>query len=197
MVFGLGCRSSHRRKMRTVSMPAAAIRVKSRRTTAGVVAGEPVHGGLRRPVVDAEAEPLSVRQAPAIACSYTATYWSTMRSTPNRSTAMARILARSSAAVCSTASDGAGDVGDEHSGHTVVDELGHGAPVERDDGGAAGHRFDDAVAERLVEVDEVQQRSGTAEEGAIGPRHGPGRGSGRGRRRCGARPATRSSRRLG
>ena len=39
----------------------------------------------------------------------------------------------------------------------VGDQLGHRAPAVGDDRRAAGHRLDDAEAERLVEVDEVEQ----------------------------------------
>ena len=53
---------------------------------------------------------------------------------------------------------------DEEPGRPVVDQLGHRAAVVGDDRRAAGHRLDDAVAERLVEVDEVQQGVGAAED---------------------------------
>lgn len=56
------------------------------------------------------------------------------------------------------------EVGDESAGGVVVDELAHGSPVEGDDRGAAGHGFDDAEAEGLVEVDEVQQGASASEE---------------------------------
>src|SRR5258707_3575658 len=44
----------------------------------------------------------------------------------------------------------------------MLDELGHRAWFEGDDRGAVCHRFDDGEAERLVEVDQMQQRAGLA-----------------------------------
>ena len=46
----------------------------------------------------------------------------------------------------------------------VLDQLRHRAAPERDHRRAARHRLDDAVAERLVEPDRVQQRIGAAEQ---------------------------------
>src|SRR6202158_3977979 len=51
---------------------------------------------------------------------------------------------------------------DQEAGHPVLDEFGHRAPFEGDDRGAASHRLDDGEAERLVEVDQMQQRAGLA-----------------------------------
>ena len=54
-------------------------------------------------------------------------------------------------------------------GQAVGDQLGHRAAGVGDDRRAACHRLDDAVAERLVEVDEVQEGVGAAEHGcAVG-----------------------------
>src|SRR6185295_19310687 len=63
------------------------------------------------------------------------------------------------------------DVADEEPGHGVLDELRHGSASIGHDGRATRHRLDDAVAERLLEVDEVQQRDGAAEH--VGPELGP------------------------
>ena len=60
--------------------------------------------------------------------------------------------------------NGAVDVLDQESGGPVGDQLRHRAAVERDDGRPARHRLDDAVAEGLVEVDQVQQRVRAAEQ---------------------------------
>ncbi len=61
--------------------------------------------------------------------------------------------------------DGAGHVRHQVPRRAVVDELGHGTPVEHDDRCAARHGLDHAEPEGLVEVDEVEQRQGPAEEG--------------------------------
>ena len=57
------------------------------------------------------------------------------------------------------------DVRHEVAGRAIVDEFGHGPSGVGDDGGPAGHGFDDAVAEGLVEVDEVKECVGTSEHG--------------------------------
>ena len=49
------------------------------------------------------------------------------------------------------------DVVDEKAGDPVRDQLAHRASRVGDDRRATGHRLDDAVAERLVEVDQVEQ----------------------------------------
>src|SRR5690348_11792103 len=53
----------------------------------------------------------------------------------------------------------------------VTYDLAHRAALSSDDRRATRHRLDDAEAERLVEVDEVQERPRTAEQGsaAVGP----------------------------
>ena len=56
------------------------------------------------------------------------------------------------------------DIGDEEPGDSLVDQLLHRATGNRDHGCPAGHRLDDAVAEGLVEIDQVEQRVGAAEE---------------------------------
>ena len=43
-------------------------------------------------------------------------------------------------------------------------ELRHRAPPERDHRRPAGHRLDDAEPERLLEVDEMQERASAAEQ---------------------------------
>ena len=53
---------------------------------------------------------------------------------------------------------------DEEAGRPVLDQLGHRAAPEGDHGRAAGHRLDDAVPERLVESDQVQQRVRATEQ---------------------------------
>ena len=55
------------------------------------------------------------------------------------------------------------DVVDQKAGHPVLDQLAHRASRIGDDRRATGHRLDDAVAERLVEVDQVEQGVGTAQ----------------------------------
>ena len=62
-------------------------------------------------------------------------------------------------------SDGCFGVVDEEAGHTVGDELGHRAAAVGDDRCAACQCLDDAVAERLVEVVEVQERVRPTEHG--------------------------------
>ena len=86
-----------------------------------------------------------------------------MRATPKRSTAHARMAARSSAPT-QHGGDGSVDVVDEEAGLAVGDQLRHRAAVERDHRRPARHRLDDAVAERFVEPDEMQQRVRAAEQ---------------------------------
>ena len=50
------------------------------------------------------------------------------------------------------------------SGHALVDNLGHRAAAIGDDRGAACHRLHDGQAERLIEMDRVQQRSRITED---------------------------------
>ncbi len=65
-------------------------------------------------------------------------------------------------------------VGDEEPGGAVVDQLAHRAPIVGDHRGAACHGLDHAVAERFVEVDQVEQRMGTSEHlRSLCDRHGP------------------------
>ena len=49
-------------------------------------------------------------------------------------------------------------------GHALIDHLGHRAAVIGHDRGAARHRLHDGQAERLVEMDRVQQRSRTTQD---------------------------------
>src|SRR5581483_5679354 len=60
--------------------------------------------------------------------------------------------------------DSRGHVSDEKSSLSVAHDLEHRSAAGCDHGGAAGHRLDDAEAEGLVEVDEVQERSCSAEQ---------------------------------
>ena len=56
----------------------------------------------------------------------------------------------------------------------VGDEFGHRSAAVGDDRRAAGHGLDDAEAERLVEVNEVEQGVGATEDGrSVGGVHGP------------------------
>ena len=87
-----------------------------------------------------------------------------MRSTPKLSTVVARIAARSSAAARVDRGHGARRRRRRGSRSAVLDQLGHRAALEGDHGRAARHRLDDAVAERLVEVDQVQQGVRAAEQ---------------------------------
>ncbi len=54
---------------------------------------------------------------------------------------------------------------DEEPGRTVLDQFGHRAPSVGDDRSAARHGLDDAVAERFVEVDQVEQGVGAPQNG--------------------------------
>ena len=56
------------------------------------------------------------------------------------------------------------DVASQVPGHALVNHLGHRAAPVGDDRGAARHSLHDGQAERLVEVDRVQQRSRVAED---------------------------------
>ena len=49
-------------------------------------------------------------------------------------------------------------------GHALINDLGHGAAPIGDDRGAARHRLHDRQAERLIEMDRVQQRRRVAED---------------------------------
>ena len=80
-----------------------------------------------------------------------------MRSTPNRATACRRIWWRSRPAAAVTAATAVAGVVDDKAGAAVIDELGHRTAAEGDDRGAAGHGLDHAEAERLVEIDQVEQ----------------------------------------
>ena len=91
-------------------------------------------------------------------------YSSTIRPTLKRSMAVVRITARSSADSPFDGGHCAGNIGDEEARRPLVDQLGHGAAGKRDHRRAARHGLDDAVAERLVEVDQVEQRGGATEE---------------------------------
>lgn len=51
--------------------------------------------------------------------------------------------------------------GHEVAGDAIFDEFVHGPSGVGDDGGPAGHGFDDAVAEWFVEIDEVKECVGT------------------------------------
>ena len=55
------------------------------------------------------------------------------------------------------------DVVDQIAGDPVRDQLAHRASRVGDDRCATGHRLDDAVAERFVEVDQVEQRVRTSQ----------------------------------
>src|SRR5436190_12298833 len=52
---------------------------------------------------------------------------------------------------------------DEETVHVVTHDLAHRAALSSNHRRATGHRLDDAEAERLVEVDEMQQHPGAAE----------------------------------
>src|SRR3546814_8980123 len=52
---------------------------------------------------------------------------------------------------------------DQEAGDAVNDQFRHGAPIERNYGGAAGHGFHDRQAERLLEIDEVRSEEHTSE----------------------------------
>ena len=60
--------------------------------------------------------------------------------------------------------DCASDGVDEKAGGSVLDQLGHRASFECDHRRAARHGLDDAVPERLVEPDQVQERVSSTEE---------------------------------
>ena len=65
----------------------------------------------------------------------------------------------------------------QKAGLAVGHELGHAAPVERDHGRAAGHRFHRGETEGLGPADRVKQRIGTAQElVALGGSDTPGIG---------------------
>ena len=49
-------------------------------------------------------------------------------------------------------------------GHALIDNLGHRAAAIGDDRGAARHRLHDGQAERLIEMDRVQQRGRVTED---------------------------------
>ena len=184
--------------------PLAAMRAKSRaRRSAASKRGHQPMAVASRPVVDAEPEAAQDRHRarrhparPRATRSYTATYSSTMRSTSKRcSTRPLGPPAGRARRRVATASTAAVDVVDQEAVLAVVDDLGHRAPSEGDDRRAAGHRLDDAEAERLVEVD----------RGASSARAPPRRSArsvgtdraderAHGRRRCAARPLARSSR---
>ena len=55
------------------------------------------------------------------------------------------------------------DVANKEAGDAFLDELRHRSAPVGDDGRATRHRLDDAIAEWLLEADEVQQRDGAAE----------------------------------
>ena len=93
-----------------------------------------------------------------------------MRSTPNRATARAWTAERSSRTAARTALDRRLDVVGQVPGHALVNHLGHRAAPVGDDRGAARHGLHDGQAERLVEVDRVQQRSRIAEDIRAAPR---------------------------
>ena len=101
--------------------------------------------------------------------------------------------ARSSVLAFSTAATASSTSVDEEAGDAVVDELGHRAASKRDHRCAAGHRLDDAVPERLVEADQVQQRVSASEQLRRAPPARPRRRSGPGRRRASGRPPRRST----
>src|SRR3546814_18660553 len=49
---------------------------------------------------------------------------------------------------------------DQEAGDAVNDQFRHGAPIERNYGGAAGHGFHDRQAERLLEIRSEERRDG-------------------------------------
>ena len=65
---------------------------------------------------------------------------------------------------------------DEETVLTVADQFRHRSARAGDHRGSAGHRLDDAEAERLVEVDQVQERARAAEQFAARARARPARG---------------------
>ena len=151
-----------------------------------VEARPPAHRGGRRPVVDADPEEL----APGFRAQRTASMpiscvavevddaldrgrGSRPPSARRRSGSppkRARLPGRGSSKR-RTAATASSCVIDEEPVLAVTDDLRHRAAPRRDDRRPAGHRLDDAEAERLVEVDEVQQCSRPAEQvtTAIGP----------------------------
>ena len=88
---------------------------------------------------------------------YTSTYLSIMVATVNRSAASRAIVRRSRLPAAPTAATAESMSSTRKPVTPCVDQLAHRAARVGDDRRAAGHRLDDAVAERLVEVDEVQQ----------------------------------------
>ena len=56
--------------------------------------------------------------------------------------------------------DGFVETVDEEAGDAVVDQFGHRSAAIGDDRRAAGHRFDHRQAERLLEADQVEHRTG-------------------------------------
>ena len=107
-----------------------------------------------------------------------------MRARPNRATACARIAARSSVGRLARPRRRPPSTSSTRKPVTPsLDQLGHRAAAERDHRRAAGHRLDDAEAERLLEPDEVQQRVGAAEQLRSAPPARPRRCSAPGRRR--------------
>ena len=51
------------------------------------------------------------------------------------------------------------DAVDQETGHTGIDQVRHLSTVGRDDRRAAGERLHDRQSKRLIEVDEVEQRT--------------------------------------
>ena len=88
---------------------------------------------------------------------YTWTYLSIMVATVKRSAASSAIATPVELAGGGDRGHRRIDVVDQKAGDAVRDQLAHRAPRVGDDRRATGHRLDHAVAERLVEVDQVEQ----------------------------------------
>ena len=56
------------------------------------------------------------------------------------------------------------EVGYNESRLTVENDLRNRAPADRDHGNPAGHRFDHAQAERLIEADQMKERIRTRKD---------------------------------
>ncbi len=57
---------------------------------------------------------------------------------------------------------------DEETGDAMIDQFGHRAAIAGDDWGTARHRLDHREAEKLVEIDQVEQRTGRTQRPRAG-----------------------------
>ena len=88
-----------------------------------------------------------------------------MRSRPKRATASWRMARRSSVAARFDGEDGLVNIVDQEAGASIVDQLRHRPPTGGHYRRPAGHGFDDAEAEGLLEVDEMEESVSPTEEG--------------------------------